>query len=252
MGKRFTATEKWDKAWFRKLPPRHKALWEFLRDKCDAAGMWEIDMDSATHYVNDLTPITMEDFKAFGDRVELHGSDKLWLSTFCDFQYENLSDKCPAHKPVFKLLRKYNLLNRVLNRVSNTLQEKEKESDKEKELELEKDEGGMGETQTPPPAEPKPDSLADFEYWTDQVIAGNDVPFINLVRNNGIALDGSLERLARDHLGKASRYGWHEKTKTQHAFRLSLINFLKENLEDKAASKKQTIPKKKLTIDDVT
>lgn len=139
MGKRMTATEKWDKAWFRKLSPRHKSLWQFLVDKCDQAGMWEIDFDNASHYVNDITPITSDDLKAFGQRVEMYSSDKLWIVSFCDFQYENLSEKCPAHKPVFKLLRKYTLLDRVLNRVLNTLQEKEMDIEKEKESEKEKD-----------------------------------------------------------------------------------------------------------------
>jgi hypothetical protein len=137
MGKRMTATEKWDKAWFRKLSPRQKSLWQFLCDKCDHAGMWEIDFDNASHYVNDVTPITAADLKAFGDRVEMYSGDKLWIVSFCDFQYENLSEKCPAHKPVFKLLKKYSLLDRVLNRVSNTLQEKEKDIEKEKEKEKE-------------------------------------------------------------------------------------------------------------------
>jgi hypothetical protein len=177
MAKRFTATEKWDKAWFRKLSPRHKALWQFLCDKCDYAGMWEIDFDNASHYVNDSTPITGADLNAFGDRIERYGDDKLWLATFCDFQYENLSEKCPAHKPIFKLLRKYNLLHRVFNRVSSTLLEKEMDIVKEKESEKEKEKEGdftyeyVEQKQNTVPRESKNISKADlFEaIFTDEI-----------------------------------------------------------------------------------
>lgn len=139
MGKRLTATEKWDKAWFRKLSPRHKALWQFLIDRCDQAGMWEIDFDSASHFINDVTDITEEDLNVFGDRVERYSSEKLWIVDFVSFQCGELSEKSPAHKPIFKLLKKYNLLHRVLGRVSNTLQEKEIEKEEEKELEKEEE-----------------------------------------------------------------------------------------------------------------
>lgn len=135
MGKRLTSTNKWDKAWFRKLSPRHKSLWQFLTDRCDQAGIWEIDFESASHFINDTTPITEEDLKAFGNRVEKYDSEKLWIVDFVSFQCGELSQKCPAHKPVFKLLRKYNLLDRVLNRLSNSLQEIEKEIEREEEKE---------------------------------------------------------------------------------------------------------------------
>jgi hypothetical protein len=137
MAKRLTGTNKWDKAWFRKLSPRHKILWQFLCDKCDQAGMWEIDLDSATHFINDEEPITETDLSVFGDRVERYSNEKLWIVDFVEFQCGELSEKSPAHKPIFKLLKKYSLLDRVLNRVSNTLQEIEIEKEEEKEKEKE-------------------------------------------------------------------------------------------------------------------
>jgi hypothetical protein len=145
MAKRFTATEKWDKAWFRKLTPRHKALWQFLIDRCDQAGMWEIDFDSASHFINDSTDITEDDLKVFGGRVERYSTEKLWIVDFVSFQCGDLSERSPAHKPIFKLLKKYNLLNRVLNTLSNRVQEIEKEIEKEKELEKEEEKETFGE-----------------------------------------------------------------------------------------------------------
>ena len=145
MAKRFTATEKWDKAWFRRLSPRHKALWQFLIDRCDQAGMWEIDFDSASHFINDVTDITEDDLKVFGSRVERYSQEKLWIVDFVSFQCGELSEKSPAHKPIFKLLKKYNLLNRVLNTLSNRVQEIEKEIEKDKELEKDEEKETYGE-----------------------------------------------------------------------------------------------------------
>lgn len=137
MGKRMTATEKWDKAWFRKLSPRHKSFWQFLTDRCDQAGMWEVDYESASHFINDVTPIVEDDLKVFGARVEKFGPDKVWIVDFISFQCGELSEKSPAHRPIFKLLKKYNLLNRVIRTLSNRVLEIEKEMDKEKEEEKE-------------------------------------------------------------------------------------------------------------------
>ena len=134
MPKRMTATEKWDKEWFMSLSPKLKCLWCYINDRCDQAGMWEINYRLATMHIGEQ--ITKADFNHFGDRVEFF-VDKVWIVGHVDFQCGTLSEKSPAHKPVFKLLKKYSLLDRVLNRVSNTLQEKEKEIEKEIEEEKE-------------------------------------------------------------------------------------------------------------------
>lgn len=137
MSKRFTATEKWDKEWFMKLSPKHKCIWLFINDKCDQAGMWEINYMVASMYIGE--PVTEEDFIFFGKRVEKFSKDKFWIVDHIDFQCGYLSEKCPAHKPVFKLLIKYNLLDRVLNRLSYNLQEQEEEEEKDKEKDKDKD-----------------------------------------------------------------------------------------------------------------
>lgn len=74
------------------------------------------------------------------------------------------------------------------------------------------------------------ESLSDVERWTNDVIDGNDVYFINMVRNSGHNLNGDLERLARDHLGLCARYKWHENIETQQAFRLSLLGHITKEL----------------------
>ena len=81
------------------------------------------------------------------------------------------------------------------------------------------------------PREFTDESLQDVEFWTSQVLDGNDALFLNMVRNNGLILNGQLEPLARDHLGKCARYNWHERITTQQAFRHSLLNYITENLK---------------------
>jgi len=87
------------------------------------------------------------------------------------------------------------------------------------------------------PRETDSETLGDVEFWTSQVLDGNDAYFLNMVRNASIILNGQLENLARDHLGKCARYNWHERMTTQQAFRHSLLNYITENL--KTAKDKQ-------------
>lgn len=78
--------------------------------------------------------------------------------------------------------------------------------------------------------EPVSESLEEVTFWTNQVLSGNDTLFLNMVRNHSLALNGQLEKLARDHLALCSRYKWHENMDTQQAFRLSLLKHVTENL----------------------
>lgn len=103
--------------------------------------MWQINLSLASMQIGEK--ISREDFKTFGDRIEFFGSDKIWIVSHVDFQCGTLSSKSPAHKPVFKLLQKYTLLDRVLSRLPSSLQEIERE--KEIEREEEKKEKRRGE-----------------------------------------------------------------------------------------------------------
>lgn len=83
--------------------------------------------------------------------------------------------------------------------------------------------------------------LQEVEFWTNQVLEGNDAYFVNMVRNAGvISLNGQMERLARDHLGLVARYRWHEKMTTQQAFRLSLLGHITKELSQQPKAKLPT------------
>ena len=137
MSKRFTATEKWDKPWFRKLAPRLKCLWQFLCDRCDQAGVIEIDWELASFQVGE--DVSADDLAAFDGKIVTLKDGKLWLKTFIEFQYGNLSETCPAHKPVFRAIEKHSLLIGYQYPIGR-LQEEEEEKEEEKEEETEKEE----------------------------------------------------------------------------------------------------------------
>ena len=139
MPKRFTTSDKWEKPWFRALTPRLKCFWDYLYTRCDAAGIWDADYVLASVYVGE--PVTQDDLKAYGDRAEILPDGKVWLTTFCSFQYGELSETCVPHKKVIERLRVAGLLSRlkssVRGRVLSTLQEEDKEEDKDKKEEKE-------------------------------------------------------------------------------------------------------------------
>lgn len=129
--KRFTATEKWDKPWFRRLPPRLKCLWQYVCDRCDLAGFWEPDFEGASFACGE--EITESDVEAFGNRIERVG-DKLWLPSFVEFQYGDLRPTCKPHAAVIARLERVSIglgypKDTLLDRVHRTLKEKEKEKD---------------------------------------------------------------------------------------------------------------------------
>lgn len=123
---RFRATELSREQWYRKLSPIFKCAWNFLCDECDNAGMWAIDNDALDFYVG--APVNLDAFidavnqdRKEVPRIEWFGTEKLWLTGFCAFQYKVLSYDCVPHKKIIELLQKYTLLDRVPVKVPNTV-----------------------------------------------------------------------------------------------------------------------------------
>lgn len=139
MAKRFCDTLIWEKEWFMKLSPKHKCLFRYLTERCDPAGVWEPNWILASLYIGEY--VDQSDLLLLNDQVEKLPSGKIWLSGFILFQYGKLSEKSPAHIPVYKSIEKNDLVHRVFNRVPKTLEEKEKEMVKEEEKEKEEDSG---------------------------------------------------------------------------------------------------------------
>jgi hypothetical protein len=150
--KRFTDIEIWDKEWFMDLSPKLKCLVRYLFDKCDPSGVWNPNWKLASMHIKDQ--VTEADLKGLPkDQYEMLPGGKIFLPDFISFQYGFLSEKSPAHKPIFKAIEKNRLADRVFGRLSNNLQEKDKEMEEDKEMDKKDD--GLEETNT------NPDSLLE-------------------------------------------------------------------------------------------
>lgn len=145
--KRFTETTKWDDPWFRKLSPKLKCLWQFIVDRCDPAGVIDIDCDLAGFQIG--TKISEKDIRDLGGRVEKLDCGKWWVVRFVAFQYGKLSEDCKAHGPVFASLDAYSLKDRVSKGYAkgiHTLKDKDTDKDEDQDKDTEKDN---------PPAQPE-------------------------------------------------------------------------------------------------
>ena len=125
--KRFTETSKWEKPWFQDLPPHLKCLWLFMCDKCDCAGVWEMNWKAASLFIGKT--VTAEDLKHFAGKVAVFGG-KLVVGSFVAFQYGKLSEDCRAHTPVFRALSKHSLsigYSKAIHSLQEQVQEEEEE-----------------------------------------------------------------------------------------------------------------------------
>lgn len=109
MPKRFTATEKWEDPWFRSLKPAQKLLWLYVLDRCDLAGVLDLDLDLAEFCIG-----AKVNLGEFGDRiVKINGGTKVWVRRFIEFQYkcrlDDLDPAIPVHKKVLEIVKKYSL-----------------------------------------------------------------------------------------------------------------------------------------------
>lgn len=126
MSKRFTDTAIWDKAWFRKLSPRLKEAWRYLCEKCDHAGIWDIDMEAMSFNVGEI--VTLIELLEFFDISQY--DNKVVINSFIEFQYNCSKDKLNPQNNVHKsVIERLNRLtpNKVL--MSPLLGDKDKDKD---------------------------------------------------------------------------------------------------------------------------
>jgi hypothetical protein len=106
----------------------------YICDLCDASGVIDFCPEIASVQIG--VEVTEKNFEAFGSRVTKLPNGKWLILKFLAFQYVTVDPKCPAHKPVIRLIEE-NGLNRLSNtlshRVLDNLKEKEKEKVQEKE-----------------------------------------------------------------------------------------------------------------------
>lgn len=175
--KRFTETSKWEDPWFRKLKPKFKTLFLLICDKCDSAGVWNVDLELAETFIGEKLDVSQAVTVLDGRIVDL-GDGKWLIPQFIPFQYGELTEHCKPHRPILKLVEAHGLvkdgkgyrkgietLPGKSERGADLFKEKEKEKEKEKDSS-----GGTGEIQPPLlvltalPPEPSLDDLAAEIY----------------------------------------------------------------------------------------
>lgn len=109
MKKRFTDCDIWDDPWYRKMPTIYKEFWRFLCAKCDAVGVWKIDLEGAGFFLREQISEkeAMSQFNNGKERVKPIGENEWFITGFVEFQYGALSKGCPAHKPIYALIEKH-------------------------------------------------------------------------------------------------------------------------------------------------
>jgi len=116
MGKRFIPTERWDSPAYCSLSAETKALWQYIWDRCDCAGVIEFSPTFAQFFINGT-----EDISANLEKLEMLGwvesldAEKLFVPGMVPFQNGRLSLKSPAHKPIIKKIEEHRLCNRLSN-----------------------------------------------------------------------------------------------------------------------------------------
>lgn len=111
MSKRFTITEKWEDSWFWQLKPYEKLLWNYLCDKCDLAGFWEINLELAT--VQTKIPKSAISGAVQGlNRGYITNGKYIWLRNFIHHQGNYpLNPNNNAHRHIIKIIERHSDFN---------------------------------------------------------------------------------------------------------------------------------------------
>ncbi len=137
MAKRFTDSNKWDKASFMALPAPYKLAFIYLCDKCDHAGIWDINIELLN--VHTGLKLTLDELLlALRSNIERLSETKLSITGFIEFQYGELKPSNRVHLSVIHILEKIKK-NKPLPSPYLGAKDKDKEKDMDMDQEKEKD-----------------------------------------------------------------------------------------------------------------
>jgi len=116
MPKRFTDTNTWHQTWFLELSPESKIIWTYLKDNCDCAGIWKIDLPAMKREIGFksislatfLSEVNRDYDTKTGDQLTrnrvmiISNENKLWMTGFITFQYEKGTNGVNANIPAIK------------------------------------------------------------------------------------------------------------------------------------------------------
>jgi len=159
---RFTDADKWRDPWFQELPLVLKALWQYLTDNCDNAGVWVVNRREAEFHLGQPIDWDMA-AKALSGRVQPLSPTKWHLAKFVEFQHPGgLSEKSAPHRQVMRLLEHHGLPflvkkskgkgapeseSSLHSRLQGSAKDKDTDTDKDKDKEEDKDSNASAESE---------------------------------------------------------------------------------------------------------
>lgn len=117
--KRYTDTEKWRDPWYRRLPPKLKAAWEYILDECDLAGVYDPDMQLLSFSVGAEVD-EGEVFQSFNNgktRLEKLPNDKWLVPHYVSAQWGGLHPSSQTHQKVLERIYYNGVQDKVVGRV---------------------------------------------------------------------------------------------------------------------------------------
>lgn len=145
MAKRFTTQEKWDNLWYRKLSPVNKCFFEYLYTRCNYSGIWDVDFETAEHYIG--AKLNVEEIKKMfeGKYYELDNGTLWFLPDFIKLQHKGkLNPENMAQKKAYAELLEIGLIDdsgtlRLLPSSLGGAKEEDKAISKEKDKSINKE-----------------------------------------------------------------------------------------------------------------
>jgi hypothetical protein len=130
MAKRLTDSNKWDKSTFMDLTPKMKLAWIYLCDKCNHAGIWDVNFKLMQLHTG--FEFTIDELvESFGDKIRVISNKKVFVPSFIYFQYGELTKTNNTHKSVLSILQKAGVLEPLGN---PSIGDQDKDKDKDKDL----------------------------------------------------------------------------------------------------------------------
>jgi hypothetical protein len=229
MAKRLTDTTIWDRNWFRVLTPKMKEAYRYLFERCDHAGIWDVDMATMSHFINE--PVTELELKeCLGDKIQYLKPDKILVLGFIDAQYKcSIEDLNPAnkvHQSVINLLKKHGVCKPLASPLQGS-----KDKDKYKDKDKDKEKEGVPKILAPP----------TFKEFDELLISITEKPEISdYVLSKWAEVYGSdYGRLNVELNAMAEWHAEHtSKKKTPKLWRACAKNWVENSFKAKSGFKK--------------
>lgn len=106
MSKRMTNTEIWGEDWFLSLSIEQKLIYFYMRDNCDAIGMFKPSKIASFATGVTVSPGFIDGMiTALGDRIKKLDDNVYLFADFVKEQYGKLNYNCRPHRPVIEMVK---------------------------------------------------------------------------------------------------------------------------------------------------